>query len=164
MEEVNTTTILINVLAQIVNLILFFWILKKLVGQPIVEQLQKRKELLQKLQKADEEYQKIIEEAKSKAQQIIDEATQSKKTILQEAQLKADEIVKKATHQAQKRADDILHQAQLEAQKIKASLEAWWEEAVKKTTQLVVKKLLQDDVSLQDAYLKKLVEEFKNSK
>ncbi len=163
MEAPSLNTILVNVAAQIVNLLIFFWLLKKFVAAPLIKELEERKKLLEKLKQAEQEYERIISEAKQKAEEIISEANSLKKKIVVEAEESAKIRQQEIIAEAQRKAEDIVQQAKIEAEKIKTSLEAGWEEGVKKVAKLVVKKLLQEDVQLQDKYLHKLINEFKQT-
>jgi len=163
MEAPSMSVIALNVAVQIVNLVIFYLVLKWLVGKPIVEELQKRQELIKKLQQADQKYEEIISQAKAEAQKIIDEAKALKQEILVEARQKAEEEARQILEEAQQKASQILEQAQIEAQRLKENLEHNWLEGVQRLTKVVVKKLIDHQPQLQEAYLKKLVEEFKTS-
>ncbi len=163
MEAPSLNTIIVNVAAQVINLIVFFWLLKKFVAAPLISELEERKQLLQKLKGAQKEYDRIISEAKQKADSIISEANELKKKIIAEAEESAKARQQEIVDEAQRKAEDIIQQAKIEAEKIKTSLEAGWEEGVKKIAKLVVKKLLQEDVAIQDKYLHQLINEFKQT-
>ena len=68
MEEtaVSTSTIIINVLIQIVNLVVFFLVFKYFLGDKITKSLKEREHLINKLKNAEHEYNKIIDDAKIK--------------------------------------------------------------------------------------------------
>ena len=163
MEAPSLNTIVINVWAQIVNLLIFFWLLKKLVAVPLIKELEERKKLLQKLKDAEKEYERIISEAKQKAEKIISEANNLRKKIITEAEEAAKIRQQEIMAEAQRKAEDIVKQAKIEAEKIKTSLETGWEDSVKEVARLVVKKLLQEDITLQDKYLHQLINEFKQT-
>jgi len=66
MEEtaVSTTTVVINVLVQLVNLAIFFFAFKYFLGDKVTSALKEREHLMKKLKNAEQEYNKIIEDAK----------------------------------------------------------------------------------------------------
>jgi F0F1-type ATP synthase membrane subunit b/b' len=68
MEEtaVSTSTVVINVLVQILNLAIFFFVFKYFLGDTVTSALEEREHLMKKLKNAEGEYNKIIEDAKIK--------------------------------------------------------------------------------------------------
>lgn len=149
-------------LVQILHVIILLWIFRKIIGTSLTEALLDRKKKIHKLQHADEVYQEMITKAQEEANEIVKEGVQRKEALIAEgsqlAQKKYDQILADAEHKAQR----MVEEAMLKAESLQRELKDSYVEGVKKTAQLVVNKIFQDDVSLQDTYLQKLVEEFKD--
>ena len=64
--QTSTTTVVINVLMQIVNLFIFFFAFKYFLGDKVTKSLEEREHLMKKLKNAEHEYNKIIDDAKIK--------------------------------------------------------------------------------------------------
>lgn len=158
-EQLSTTTILLNVGIQILNLTVFFLLFKYLLGDKVAKELEEREYLIKKLKNAEFEYNAIIEQAEAKKNIILADALHKQKAILQEW-----EVVNKKLHQeisddAKKKANNILKDASAETKRIQDELEKNWEKSVKSTAKLVVNKLLKDKKDLQDEYLKTLIDD-----
>lgn len=145
-----------NVAVQAINLIIFFCIFYFWFAKKISDWLSDRKELIKKLQTADEEYQSIVKNAERAAKEIILDANTSKKSIIDEATIiaknKADELI----DQAKNKADSILSTAQVQAVSLKSELEDQYEHMVKFTAGSYLKKIFDDDPELQSVYLNKV--------
>lgn len=102
-----------TLLAQIINLFIQVWLIKKFLFKPINNMLEKRKQL------ADKE----IEDARTAREQALT-AKQQYEQSLSTAQQEATRIVQDAQKQAQQRADQLVRDAQEEASGIKAQAEA----------------------------------------
>jgi F0F1-type ATP synthase membrane subunit b/b' len=96
-HEITTQTVIINVLVQAANLLLFFWLFNHFFAKKIVSGLEERKQLIDKLQNADQEYETIVAQANDAAKEIVADANIRKKAMLEEtvalAKQKADEII-----------------------------------------------------------------------
>lgn len=86
--------------AQIVNFLILLYILKKFAYKPILNGLEKRKQMIAqslknaeeielKLQKTEEERESVLEKAAKEARIVLDEAAKSAEGIIHEARLKA---------------------------------------------------------------------------
>ena len=160
-HEVSTLHIIVNVIVQIFNLVIFFLVFKYFFADQILEAIENRKKMLEKIKKAEDEYEKIIEKAEEEKNNILREAERHKKQILEEAEALAKERAKQIIEEAKRKADDIVENAKAEAYKLKKELENWWLQSVKYTTKLVVSKIFEENKDLQDQYLEKLISEFK---
>ena len=101
-------------LAQVVNFLILLFILKRFLYKPILQALEKRKELIVKTLKNAEESEKIYAEAKEKSDRIITNASEQSRKILDESNKVAAQIVDGAT----KKVAEILQAAQKEASKL----------------------------------------------
>jgi len=100
--------------AQVVNFLILLFILKRFLYKPILQALEKRKELIVKTLKNAEESEKIYAEAKEKSDRIITNASEQSRKILDESNKVAAQIVDGAT----KKVAEILQAAQKEASKL----------------------------------------------
>ncbi len=108
-------------IAQICNLFIQLWLIKKFLFKPISEVIEKRQKL------TDDEI-KGARESKEKAEAMKKEY----ETSLSSAQAEAAEIVANAQKEAQSKADNIVRDAEQEAAGIKARAEADIEQEKKK--------------------------------
>lgn len=148
--------------AQLINFIIIFVLLKKFLWDFISKEIVQRKDMMKKLKNADEEYNEMLEEANKKADEIISQASQEKRTIIDEAKMLADKEWEKIISWARKQADNIIADAKAETKTLKRDLETSREQGVKDTVKIVVKRLLDEDVNLQDKYLSTLLKDLKS--
>jgi F0F1-type ATP synthase membrane subunit b/b' len=83
-EQISTTTVIINILIQVANLVIFFLIFKYFLGNKIAQTLEERECLIKKLKNAEFEYNAILEQAEAKKNSIFADALQKQKSIIQE--------------------------------------------------------------------------------
>lgn len=159
--ENETIQIVVNVLIQAVNLLIIFFIFKYFFAWKIIQSMEERKQLLEKIKNAKEEYDKKIKEAKEESEKIIDEAKEHKNKILQEAEDLAKQEKQKIISNAERKAEDIIENAKMKSDSIQKELEDSWEESVKETVRVVVWKLIEEDVQLQDKYISNILEQAK---
>ena len=148
-------------IAQVVNFAILFFLVKWLFGDKIIKTIEERKQLIKKLKKADEEYERMIELAKKESNKIITKANKSKDTLLHEGRILAEEERKKVLDLAMHKSGIILQEAEEKGKKMQKDLEAQWTEAVTSTTQLVVHKLLDTHEELKEQYLTTIARELK---
>lgn len=158
-EQISTTTVVINILIQVANLVIFFLVFKYFLWDKIASTLEEREHLIKKLKNAEFEYNAILQQAEAKKDIIFADALQKQKAILQEGDLLNKKINQEILEDAKKRADDIVQNASTETKRIQEELTKNWEMAVKATTKSVVKKLLKERTDLQDEYLKTLIDD-----
>ena len=160
-ESASTSTILMNVWFQLINLVVFFVIFYFLFGKKIADALSKRKENIEKIKNADEEYSSIIQKANQEKTSIIDEALTRKDSILAEAKTLAEKEKTKIIDSANKKAEDIVSSAQVQASELQRQLEQSWTEWVKSTVKVVIKKMFSENADLQEKYLDSLIANLK---
>lgn len=161
-EHISTTTIIINVLIQVANLVIFFLLFKYFLWDKITQSLEEREQLIKKLKNAESEYNAIIQQAEAEKELILADSLHKQKTILQEGELLNKKRNQEILDDAQRKAEEIIKQAATETKRAQEELASNRELAVKTTTKAVVKKLLKDDKHLQDDYLKTLVDDLKD--
>lgn len=156
-----TSTILINVLVQIVNLAIFFFAFKYFLWDTITAALEERQRLMKKLKNAEHEYNKIIEDAHKEWEVILSATLEKQKHLVKEHDLLLLKSKKDILDAANKKAEDISKNAELQGQKIKKELEDNREESVKHASKIVVKKLITENTELKNEYLTSLIKEIK---
>lgn len=150
------------VLAGVINFLVLVFLFRKLLGDKIVQEVEKRKEMLEKLKKADDEYKKMIEFAHKESGLILEKAEKKKKDLIHEAHLIAEEEKSKIIKEAQHKAELMLTDAKQDTEKLEKELKANWVASVKETSKKVVKRLLKHDKVLEDEYFGVLVEDLKD--
>ncbi len=148
-------------IAQICNLFIQLWLIKKFLFKPINEVLEKRRQLT-------ENELKQARDAKQKA----DEMKKEYETSLSTAQAEAAEIVANAQREAQGKADNIVKEAEEQAKGLMARAEADIEQEKKKAINEakdtigglamdIAGKVVEKEINENDH--KKLIEEFINN-
>ena len=66
-------------IAGIINFLVLVFLFRRLLGDKIVQEVEKRKAMLEKLKKADDEYKKMIEFARKESDLILEKAEKKKK-------------------------------------------------------------------------------------
>ncbi len=150
------------VLAGVVNFLILVLLFRKLLGDKIVQQVEQRKAMLEKLKKADDEYKKMIEFARKESDLIIEKAEKQKKNLIHEAHLIGEEEKSKILKEAQHKAELIQSDAKRDTEKLEKELKDQWVASVKETSKKVVKRLLKHDKVLEDEYFGVLVEDLKD--
>ena len=146
-------------IVQIINVLILFFMFKKLFGKTLVDEIKKRKSLTKKLQSADIEYEALIAKAHTEKEAIIADALTHKQHLIQEAVLLAEEAKKQAIAKADAQAAEIIEKAQRDTSAAKQELLSHYEAWVKQTTMQVVEKIFHDNTQLQEKYIDLLVKE-----
>lgn len=98
-------------LAQVVNFLIIFYVLKRYLYPPLFKVFKKREELVkQSIQKA-EENEKLLEKAKIQEKEVIKKAKITADELIKESREQSADIVKKAEEEAKQKADKILKDA-----------------------------------------------------
>ena len=149
-------------IAGIVNFLVLVFLFRKLLGDKIVQEVEKRRTMLEKLKKADDEYKKMIEFARKESDSILEKAEKTKKDMIHEAHLVAEEEKSRIIKEAHHKADLIVNEAKQDTDKLERELKESWVASVKETSKKVVKRLLKHDKVLEDEYFGVLVEDLKD--
>lgn len=158
----SSSTILLNVVIQILNIVLFFFLFIKLVGKPITNALVQRIEKEKKLAHAEEAYNIRIDEARKISDSIIQEAHIHKVTIERESEIIAKQKRDEILQEASRKADVIIDNANKQAKLLHAQMELKFTDAVKSSVHLIVDKLFENK-DIHKTYVDWLVEEFSHS-
>ncbi|USN55618.1 MAG: ATP synthase F0 subunit B [Candidatus Peribacteria bacterium] len=147
-------------LAQLVNFGILFFVFKHFVGDKLSQAIVERRALHAQTQQAQSEYQNLLDQAHEEKKQIINEGLEHKAAIVQEAELVAQNKAAHILAQAEKEAAQMEHSLKERASALENELKNQFVAGVKATSQRVVNKLLDQDVSLQEQYLEKVAAEF----
>jgi ATP synthase subunit b len=150
------------VIAGIINFLVLVFLFRKLLGDKIVQEVEKRRTMLEKLKKADDEYKKMIEFARKESDLILEKAEKTKKDMIHEAHLVAEEEKSRIIKEAHHKADLIVNEAKQDTDKLERELKESRVASVKETSKKVVKRLLKHDKVLEDEYFGVLVEDLKD--
>ena len=148
--------VIINVLIQIVNLVIFFFIFKQFFAWPIVEAVEKRKKMLEQFKNADDILQKKLDESEKQKQKLIQEGVEHKNKIIQEAKKQSKQHLKAIIEQAEYEKNNILEKWKQEIENEKQELENSWENSVKKGIYLIYEKLIWKDEEFIKKYTEKV--------
>ena len=148
------------VVAQIINFGIMFWLFSKFAAKPLSNAIENRKLLLKKLENADQAYQEKIDNAQSESKKIVQDWIDSKNKLIAEAGIlagqKRDEIILDAKVQANKILETAEEKSKILEEDLKKNFVDW----IKRTSLLVVKKLINKDKEIKDLYLDEAINEF----
>lgn len=142
---------IINVLVQIVNLVIFFFIFSYFFAWPIVEAVDKRKKMLEQFKNADDILQKKLTEAEEEKKKLIQEWIEHKNKLIQEAKDQANKDRQSIIEQAEYEKNNIIEKWRQEIENERKELEKSWEDSVKKGIYTIYEKLIWKD----DEFIKK---------
>lgn len=141
------------VVAQIINFLILFFLFKKFLTKPIANIIEDRRNLIKKLENADKAYEEKLESAQLQAKEIVQEWMGRKEKLILEAWILADKKRDEILSDAKIQSEKLLHTAGEKAKILESELEKSFVEWVKKTSLLVVKKLINNNKELKDSYL-----------
>ncbi|MCF7834703.1 hypothetical protein K9M48_01435 [Candidatus Gracilibacteria bacterium] len=144
------------VIAQVINFLILITLFKVFLGNYISKEIEKRRELLKKIKGAEDEYNKIIELAKKQKQNIIEESHQQKESIIRQGEILANKESQKILDTANDKANEILKGAEKQGGKIQEELKNNRENAVKQTSKMLIKKIIGENVEIQEKYLENI--------
>ena len=150
------------VIAWIINFLVLVLLFRKILWDKIVQQVEERRVMLNKLKKADDEYKRMIEFARKESNLIISKAEKKKDELIHEAHLIAEEDKKKIIKEWQYKVELMKADARRENEKLERQLKEEWVDSVKQTSKKVVKRLLKQDKELADDYFWVLVEDLQD--
>ena len=162
-EHLTQTDIIINIVVQVINIAIFFFLFIKFAGKPISSMIEKRIAQQKKLENADAEYEKLIADATKRKENLMAEALAHKTQLVEEWKSLATQEKEKILDKAQREAALILEKAQQEADLKDRDLEANFEQGVRVASLAALKKLFANNSSVTASYLDTLVDEFNSS-
>ncbi len=97
--------------AQVVNFLLIFFVLKRFLYKPILDMLKKRKETIEEGLEQAEEGRKLLEEVQVKEKEILKKARLEAEQIIKDAKIEAYEEAKKIEENAKEHAQRLIEDA-----------------------------------------------------
>lgn len=153
----------LNILVQVLNIFIFFILFYKFFWNKIIEEIERRKNLIEKANKAEVIYNEMLEKAKLEREKIIKEWLELKEKIIKEAYEKAKMEYEKIIDKAKKDYDDIIKQWEQKIKNMEQELYNNFEKWLYITTRVVINKLFEDD-EVANKYLDKILKDFKNAR
>ena len=147
------------VLAQVINFAILFFLFKRFLTKPIAKVIHERRALVKKLEWADKAYEEKLEIAKLEAREIVQDGIDRKDRLLSEAGMLADKKKEEMLADAKVQSDKILHWAEDKAKTLESELERSFIDWIKRTSLLVVKKLINKDHNIKKDYLDAAIKE-----
>lgn len=151
------STVLMNIGVQALNLLIFFCIFYFGFAKKISDGLQERKDLMAKLQYADDEYKTIVWNAEKAAKEIIWEANLNKRSLLDDAALLAKQKSDSILAEANNKAESVVQTAEVQAKMLESDLRSNYETMIKTTAWSYLKKIFDKEPAMQEAYMEKVV-------
>ena len=102
----------INIVFTILNLIIFYLLLKKFLFKPIQNIMEQRKEYLASQQKAAEQMKEDAEAIKKQYQEMIDKVGEEGEKILDDSRIKAEEEYDQIIKAAKDKEENIIRHAE----------------------------------------------------
>lgn len=147
------------VVAQIINFLILFFLFKKFLTKPIATIIEDRRNLIKKLENADKVYEEKLEDARLQAKDIINEWMDRKEKLILEAWVLADKKRDEILADAKVQSEKLVHSAAEKAKILETELENNFINWVKRTSLLVVKKLVNTNKDIKDSYLDEAMRE-----
>lgn len=97
--------------AQIINFVIIFFILKKIMYKPVLDIIQKRDKEIKKGFKDKEDAEIMLQQAEEKEVKIISNAQKNAEKIVSDAKLEANEAKAQIEEGSKKEAERIINQA-----------------------------------------------------
>ncbi len=152
--DLGILTIKVDVLiVQIINIVLLLVFFKKLIGNTLTEEVERRKAMTLKLEQADKEYASLIAQANAKKEEILAESLAHKKSVVAEAQALAKQEKEKILAKANSEAKILLDNATKDAEAQKLDIEQNFENGVKQSAFAMLKKLFATNSSASETYV-----------
>ena len=142
MENITTWTIILNMSVQLLNLIIFFVIFKIFFAWPIVEAVEKRRNMLNQLKNADEILKNKLADAEQEKKALIESWIIHKNKLIEEAKKEAVEKRQTILEQAEREKQAIIQKWEQQLHSEKEELEKGWEKSVKSWIYAVYEKLV----------------------
>jgi len=147
------------VFAQIINFLILFFLFKRFLTKPITKIIHERRALIKKLENADKAYEEKLEIAKLESREIVQDGMDRKDKLLTEAGVLADKKKEEMIAEAKIQSDKILHSAEDKAKTLESELEQNFINWIKRTSLLVIKKLIKKDNNIKKDYLDEAIKE-----
>jgi len=151
------------VLVQVIQFAILFLLFKKFLTKPISSAIEERRWLIKKLENAELAYEEKVEAGDVEFKKMIQQWVEKKEQLIAEAGVLANKRQDEILKEAKMKAKWIVHDAEIRSKDLEDELKNGFESGVKKTSLLVIKKLLNKDNDFKSEYLDSVVKELKFS-
>ena len=97
--------------AQIINFLIIFWLLKKFMFKPVQTLLEKRKSTIEEGLNAAEENKRLVEETEKREKEVLRKAQSEARKLVEDAKTQYDTIIKKSKDDAKEEVETMLKDA-----------------------------------------------------
>lgn len=150
-----------SLVAQILNFLILFFLFRAFLTKPIIKVIEDRRKLITKLENADNAYEEKIQLAKIQAREIIQQWIEKKEEMIAEAWILASKRKEEVIESAHKDAQILINEAKEKTDFLEKELAESFIESVKRTTVLVLKKLIHKDPKIKHEYMEEVIKELK---
>lgn len=98
-------------LAQVINFLIIFYVLKRYAYKPILAMLKKREQIIKESLEQAEEARRLLEQSEQKEKEILHKAQAEAKKLLAEAQKERDLFLEESKEITQKQVERMLKEA-----------------------------------------------------
>jgi F-type H+-transporting ATPase subunit b len=134
-------------IAQIVNFLIIFYLLKRYLYKPLNTMLEKRQQLAQDAIDTAKENEKTLEKSKEEEKEIIANARRTAEEIVKEAKEQASDIIKEAEATTKQQTDKMLKDAKTQIELETSSAQKALDNYVLKLAVDLLKKSLGDVIT-----------------
>ena len=138
-------------LANLVNFLIIFWILKRFVFRPMSEVIQKRREAITKGLEERKQAEEELNRAEIERAKIIDSAKLEARSMVEGAKEQESLIVAQAKERAQKEAEEVVLKARKEMKIEKHNAESELRENAARLVSDAVRKIIEEEISREKA-------------
>lgn len=150
-----------SLVAQILNFLILFFLFRAFLTKPIIKVIEDRRNLITKLENADNAYEEKIQLAKIQAREIVQEWIEKKDEMVAEAWMLANKRKEEILENAHKEAKIVVNEAKEKTDFLEKELSESFIESVKRTTVLVLKKLTHKDPKIKHEYMDEVIKQLK---
>jgi F-type H+-transporting ATPase subunit b len=143
-------------LANLVNFLIIYYLLKRFAFEPIAKIINERKQKVEEGIKMSEKAQEDLEISKREHEQIISGAKEESNEIIAKANEQAKELLAHANIQSTKDKDEMLKKAQIKIEKERDEMETTVRRDVSDLIVMSAEKIIGEDIS-EDSH-KKIIE------
>lgn len=98
-------------IAQIVNFLIIYWLLKKFLYKPVLKLLEERRNKISEGLKHAEESERLLQDTLRKEEKILREANEKSKKIIDDARMQSAALIKQVEADNRKLAEHMLNEA-----------------------------------------------------
>lgn len=147
-------------LAQILNFGILYFVFRKFIGKKIEQRIQERKEQLQKLELADQQYQEKMELAETQRQEILETAKKTSRDLMRESEILANARATAIQEEAHTKALAILDWGRRELEKERKTMLAQMKSHILDISLKLNEKIFQSEENSRE-FLEKELEKMK---